>query len=67
MTVKADKLTEGHKYLFNVVAENCIGVSEPCETDSPTEAKLPFGKKKSQECIIKFPTAVTTLKHNKSP
>ena len=43
LKAKATKLTEGHKYHFRVVAENSIGVSNPCETDEPITAKLPFG------------------------
>lgn len=44
MTITARKLTEGHQYLFRVTAENIIGVSEPCVTDEPITAKLPFGQ-----------------------
>ena len=44
LTIKATKLTEGHQYLFRVVAENVVGVSDPCETSDPITAKLPFGK-----------------------
>ena len=44
LTIKATKLTEGHHYDFRVVAENSIGESDPCMTDQPVEAKLPFGK-----------------------
>ena len=44
LTIKATKLTEGNKYHFRVVAENSIGVSEPCETKEPITAKLPFGE-----------------------
>ena len=44
LKAKATKLTEGHKYHFRVVAENSVGVSEPCETDDPITAKLPFGE-----------------------
>ena len=42
LKAKATKLTEGHKYIFRVVAENSIGTSDPCETEQIT-AKLPFG------------------------
>ncbi len=44
LTIKATKLTEGHTYHFRVVAENTIGVSDPCQTQEPITAKLPFGK-----------------------
>ena len=44
LTIKATKLTEGHEYHFRVYAENEIGLSNPCETDTPIMAKLPFGK-----------------------
>ena len=44
LTIKATKLTEGNEYFFRVVAENTIGVSDPCETTDPIMAKLPFGK-----------------------
>ena len=44
LTIKADKLMEGEEYYFRVVAENAIGVSEPCEMSQPVTAKLPFGK-----------------------
>jgi hypothetical protein len=47
LTIKATKLTEGHKYLFRVVAENEMGVSDPCTTDEPITAKLPFGTQPS--------------------
>jgi titin len=43
LTIKATKLTEGHEYDFRVVAENDIGVSDPCQTEAPIMAKLPFG------------------------
>ena len=48
LTIKATKLTEGHKYFFRVVAENEIGVSDPCTTDDPITAKLPFGESANQ-------------------
>jgi hypothetical protein len=44
LTIKATKLTEGHQYFFRVVASNEVGISEPCTTDEPITAKLPFGK-----------------------
>ena len=44
LTIKATKLMEGHEYYFRVVAENAIGVSDPCEMDEPVTAKLPYGK-----------------------
>ena len=44
LTIKASKLTEGHEYDFRVVAENDIGVSDPCQTEAPIMAKLPFGE-----------------------
>jgi hypothetical protein len=34
-----EKLTKGEKYQFRVIAENKIGLSEPCEMDEPVEAK----------------------------
>ena len=43
LTLKATKLIEETKYLFRVVAENSIGVSEPCEMKEPVTAKLPYG------------------------
>ena len=44
LTIKATKLTENNQYHFRVVAENEVGVSDPCETDEPITAKLPFGE-----------------------
>ena len=44
LTIKASKLTERHEYDFWVVAENDIGVSNPCQTEAPFIAKLPFGE-----------------------
>lgn len=44
LTIKATKLIEGHQYHFRVVAENSVGVSDPCDTKEPITAKLPFGK-----------------------
>ena len=40
---KVTKLHEGHQYMFQVSAENRIGLSEPVRLDRPVTAKLPFG------------------------
>ena len=44
IVLQASKLTEGHSYLFRAVAENEIGASDPCITEEPITAKLPFGE-----------------------
>ena len=41
---KATKLYEGSEYLFQVCAENEVGLSEPVTLDEPVTAKLPFGE-----------------------
>lgn len=51
LTIKATKLTENNKYYFRVVAENEVGVSDPCTTDEPITAKLPFG---NENLILSF-------------
>ncbi len=43
LKAQASKLTEGHQYVFRAVAENSVGISDPCETQ-PITAKLPFGE-----------------------
>ena len=44
LRVKATKLIEGKEYVFQVCAENSIGVSDWAITPEPVLAKLPFGK-----------------------
>ena len=39
-----DKLIDGAKYRFRVIAENKYGRSEPCEITEPILIKSPFGK-----------------------
>lgn len=41
---KATRLFEGYEYYFQVIAENQVGPSDPCETNKPIKAKLPFGE-----------------------
>ena len=44
LKVVATRLVEGKEYLFQVCAENDIGVSDWAGTSEPTMAKLPFGE-----------------------
>lgn len=37
------KLQEGHSYMFRVMAQNALGVSDPLETEDAVLAKDPFG------------------------
>ena len=41
---KVTKLHEGNKYMFQVSAENRIGLGEPARLEKPVVAKLPFGE-----------------------
>jgi len=41
---RATRLFEGCNYMFRVFAENQAGLSEPCETDKPITARVPYGQ-----------------------
>ena len=43
---KVTRLFEGSAYMFRVMAENQVGVSESCETENNIIAKPPYGKKR---------------------
>jgi len=43
---KATRLFEGCDYMFRVFAENQAGLSQPCETDKPITARMPYGQLK---------------------
>lgn len=49
LKVVANRLVEDKEYVFRVCAENAIGASDWAETEEPTMAKLPFGKKYCSE------------------
>ena len=48
LTYKATKLHEGNDYMFQVCAENEVGLSQPVSLSEPVTAKLPFGEFLSQ-------------------
>ena len=41
---RATRLFEGCDYMFRVFAENQAGLSQPCETDKPITARMPYGQ-----------------------
>jgi len=40
---RATRLFEGCDYMFRVFAENQAGLSQPCETEKPITARMPYG------------------------
>uniref|UniRef100_A0A1I8G362 Ig-like domain-containing protein n=1 Tax=Macrostomum lignano TaxID=282301 RepID=A0A1I8G362_9PLAT len=58
-TFTANKLQEGHEYLFRVSAETAQGVGEPLETEEPTKIKNPFEEPDA-------PSPPEILDHNKT-
>ena len=40
---RATRLFEGCDYMFRVFAKNQAGLSQPCETDKPIKARIPYG------------------------
>ena len=45
-------LTEGHNYVFRIIAENGIGRSHPLDARVPVEARSPYSKFTSLHLLI---------------